>query len=160
MVNDVANAPTAAAAGGASSSGSGDVDLPRAQIKRILQSKLTTGSDGKSLAVSKDAMLAFSESAKVFISYISTTANDIAHESKRQTISAEDVVKAVEELEFAELVAPLKEYMEGAWAAWACSLLGDPFPARYGTPAWRMSQAATGAWWFRGQSHAADSAAV
>lgn len=116
MVNDVANAPAAAAAG---SSGSGDVDLPRAQIKRILQSKLTTGSDAKSLAVSKDAMLAFSESAKVFISYISTTANDIAHESKRQTISAEDVVKAVEELEFAELVAPLKDYMEGAWAAWA-----------------------------------------
>lgn len=148
MVNDVANAPAAAAAG---SSGSGDVDLPRAQIKRILQSKLTTGSDAKSLAVSKDAMLAFSESAKVFISYISTTANDIAHESKRQTISAEDVVKAVEELEFAELVAPLKEYMEGAWA---CSLLSDPSPVWHGTLAWRMGDAATGAWWLRA-SHGA-----
>lgn len=40
-------------------------------------------------------------------------ANDICKESKRQTINAEDVFKALEEMEFPEFVGPLKASLEG-----------------------------------------------
>lgn len=41
------------------------------------------------------------------------SANDICKESKRQTINAEDVFKALEEIEFPELIEPLKASLEG-----------------------------------------------
>jgi DNA polymerase epsilon subunit 3 len=105
-----------------------ELDLPRAQIRRIIQTKLPSGVDDKNFAVGKDAQLAFAESAKVFISYISTTANDICKEGKRQTISAEDVIKAVEELEFTDIAPQLKEYLESEFQLGADSMLskGDP----------------------------------
>ena len=150
-----------------------DLHLPAAQIKRVVCSKLPPGSDEKNVSLSKDAQLAFSEAAKVFISYVSarlrfpiclmhaplsesmlprsmipwatmlrspwthiphilippnipflnlfthahlqvsSAANDICKDGKRQTISSDDVIKAVEELEFSELVPQLKEYLEG-----------------------------------------------
>ena len=40
-------------------------------------------------------------------------ANDICKEAKRQTISAEDVFKALEEIEFPEFVASLRTSLEG-----------------------------------------------
>ena len=88
-----------------------DLHLPAAQIKRAIVGKLPTV-DEKHFSISRDASLAFAEAAKVFISYISTTANDICKEGKRQTISAEDVIKAMEELEFTDQVPQLREYLE------------------------------------------------
>lgn len=43
-----------------------------------------------------------------------TRANEICRESKRQTINADDVLKAVEELDFTEFCEPLKESLAGA----------------------------------------------
>lgn len=40
-------------------------------------------------------------------------ASDVCKESKRQIINAEDVFKALEEIEFAEFVAPLRTSLEG-----------------------------------------------
>lgn len=40
-------------------------------------------------------------------------ANDICKESKRQTINADDVLKALEEIDFVEFVEPLKTSLEG-----------------------------------------------
>ncbi|GAX77164.1 hypothetical protein CEUSTIGMA_g4609.t1 [Chlamydomonas eustigma] len=89
-----------------------DSELPKAHIKRIISCQLQCGPNEKGLAISKDGLTAFSESSKIFISYITSTANEICKESKRQTISAEDVIKAVEELEFSDLVPPLRDYLE------------------------------------------------
>lgn len=47
----------------------------------------------------------------MFISYIATTATEIAKEKKRQTISSADVLAAVEELEFAKLLPQLREFL-------------------------------------------------
>lgn len=68
-----------------------------------------------------DALLAFAESTKVFISYISSTSNDIAKEAKRLTISAEDVHKALEDCEFSEFSRMLEWRLSGqcAWFEWA-----------------------------------------
>lgn len=42
-------------------------------------------------------------------------ANDICKESNRQIINAEDVFKALEEIDFAEFVQPLRASLEGLY---------------------------------------------
>eukprot|EP00191_Tetraselmis_sp_GSL018_P014419 CAMPEP_0177581974 /NCGR_PEP_ID=MMETSP0419_2-20121207/2452_1 /TAXON_ID=582737 /ORGANISM="Tetraselmis sp., Strain GSL018" /LENGTH=181 /DNA_ID=CAMNT_0019071089 /DNA_START=302 /DNA_END=843 /DNA_ORIENTATION=- len=94
-----------------------ETELPKAQVKRIVKAAIQeaanrSGASEKEHTISKDALLAFSESAKVFVHYLTATANDICRESKRQTISGRDVIAALEDLDFKELVEPLKEAME------------------------------------------------
>jgi len=84
-----------------------DADLPRSIIRRIVRTRLIEVSGKKDVQVNKDALSAFSESAKIFIHYLSATANEICHEHKRSTVSANDVLSALEELDFAEFIEPL-----------------------------------------------------
>ena len=71
----------------------------------------------------QDALLAFAESAKVFINYITAAANDACKEAKRQTMNQADVLTALEELQFGELIPGVKDSLEGeltlhtAWLA-------------------------------------------
>ena len=98
-------------------------DLPRAHIKRIVKGKLTAlmnegGPDAKGNKapdghVQKEALLAFGACAKIFIHLLTCTGNDICRDGKRQTISVDDVFKAVDELEFSEFGEPLKEALAG-----------------------------------------------
>ncbi|XP_021278451.1 DNA polymerase epsilon subunit 3 [Herrania umbratica] len=83
-------------------------ELPKAIVRRVVKEKLSDCSPDYDINVHKDALLAFTESARIFIHYLSATANDICKESRRQTINAEDVFKALEEIEFSEFVKPLK----------------------------------------------------
>jgi DNA polymerase epsilon subunit 3 len=53
------------------------------------------------------------ESAKIFIHYLTATANDACRDAKRSTISADDVLRAVEDIEFADFVEPLQASLEG-----------------------------------------------
>ena len=62
----------------------------------------------------QDALLAFSESAKIFISYITAAATDACKVAKRQTMSEADVLTALEELEFGELIPTLRDSLDGA----------------------------------------------
>lgn len=50
---------------------------------------------------------------QVFISYLTSAANDICKDAKRQTISADDVFTALQDLDFGELINPTKEALEG-----------------------------------------------
>ncbi|XP_017606901.1 DNA polymerase II subunit B4-like [Gossypium arboreum] len=83
-------------------------ELPKAIVRRVVKEKLSECSPDYDFNVHKDAHLAFTESARIFIHYLSATANDICKESKRQTMNAEDVFKALEEIEFSEFVKPLR----------------------------------------------------
>ncbi|KAK1410941.1 hypothetical protein QVD17_37484 [Tagetes erecta] len=89
-------------------------ELPKAIVKRIVKDKLSqlSSQDNGDIQVLKDSLSAFAESSRIFIHYLSATANDICKESKRQTINAEDVFKALEEIEFPEFVAPLRASLE------------------------------------------------
>lgn len=104
-----------------------DADLPKAVLKRMIKAKLqevdkVRGGDGtRDFQVNKDALLAFGEAGKLFVHYLTATANDICKDAKRQTISADDVVTALNDLEFDEFVEPLKKCLEGG-------LLGMRFP--------------------------------
>ncbi|XP_066399116.1 DNA polymerase II subunit B4-like [Miscanthus floridulus] len=89
-------------------------ELPRAIVRRLVKDKLShvAGGEGAEVIVNKDAMAAFAESARIFIHYLSATANDMCKESKRQTISADDVLKALDEMEFSEFVEPLRTSLQ------------------------------------------------
>uniref|UniRef100_A0A7N0U6V3 Transcription factor CBF/NF-Y/archaeal histone domain-containing protein n=1 Tax=Kalanchoe fedtschenkoi TaxID=63787 RepID=A0A7N0U6V3_KALFE len=86
--------------------------LPKTIVRRVVKEKLSDLSDDGPVMVHKDAVLAFSEAARVFIHYLSATANDICKESRRQIVNAEDVLKALEEIEFPEFVDPLKASLD------------------------------------------------
>jgi DNA polymerase epsilon subunit 3 len=86
-----------------------DEELPRAHIKRLVKNKLSTldNVDAKGVtfepSIQKDALHAYGECAKIFIHYITATANEISRDHKRSTISAEDVLAAIEECDFGDL---------------------------------------------------------
>ncbi|KAG6417278.1 hypothetical protein SASPL_119432 [Salvia splendens] len=86
--------------------------LPKAIVRRVVKDKLTQLSTGSEITVLRDSFLAFSESTRIFIHYLSATANDICKESKRNMINAEDVFKALEEIDFPEFIGPLRDSLE------------------------------------------------
>uniref|UniRef100_M8C7G9 DNA polymerase epsilon subunit 3 n=1 Tax=Aegilops tauschii TaxID=37682 RepID=M8C7G9_AEGTA len=92
---------------------------PKAIVRRLVKDKLARAASGgegaeggAEVIVNKDAMAAFAESARIFIHYLSATANDVCKDGKRQTINAEDVFKALDEIEFPEFVEPLRTALE------------------------------------------------
>ena len=97
-----------------------NTDLPRALVSTIIKNKLASTNAGQAdepdkqhkVNLNKDALLAFVESAKIFISYLTATANDICHESKRQIINVDDVFNALQDIDFGEFVEPLKDALD------------------------------------------------
>lgn len=101
-------------------------ELPKTIVRRLVKEKLSQLSKGSDISVLRDALQAFSESARIFIHYLSATANDVCKESKRQIISAEDVFKALEEIDFAEFVGPLRASLEELRKKNAAKKSGSP----------------------------------
>jgi DNA polymerase epsilon subunit 3 len=106
--------------------------LPLAHVKRVVRSKLAEvagegGAGGgadkakKEVTVQKEALAALAEAGRMFIHYLTGTANELCQESKRLTINADDVLRALDEIEFSEFAEPLRETLAGACDA------GDDF---------------------------------
>lgn len=95
-----------------------DEELPRAHVKRLVKTKLSTldnvDAKGQSFEpnIQKEALSAYGECAKIFIHYITATANDISRDHKRSTISAEDVMSAIEECDFGELTGEVRATLQ------------------------------------------------
>ncbi|KAL1524835.1 hypothetical protein AB1Y20_019715 [Prymnesium parvum] len=80
-----------------------EMALPSAVITRIVKSKLPEG-----VMIGKDTKAAFGKACSIFILYLSTIANDLAKEAKRTTVTAQDVINALKELEFDEFVPTIE----------------------------------------------------
>nr|GLL32391.1 DNA polymerase epsilon subunit 3 [Ipomoea trifida]GMD22936.1 DNA polymerase epsilon subunit 3 [Ipomoea batatas]GMD56078.1 DNA polymerase epsilon subunit 3 [Ipomoea batatas] len=87
-------------------------DLPKTIVRRLVKDKLSQLSKDGEMSLLREAHQAFSESARIFIHYLSAAANDVCMESKRQTMNAEDVFKALDEIEFSEFTDPLRASLE------------------------------------------------
>ena len=72
------------------SSGAVEFEPPQASIKRLLKNTLPANA-----IISKDALSAITRACGIFIIYITACANDCARESKRTTISANDILAAI-----------------------------------------------------------------
>ncbi|CAI5489159.1 unnamed protein product [Closterium sp. Naga37s-1] len=124
--------------GGGASGGAAQIageveELPRTVVRRIVKAKVQeltqqagglggaagaagAGGEGsgrkKEVQVAKDALLALSESARVFIHYLTATANDVCRSNKRQTVSAADVLASIEDIQFPEFLPALQSTLE------------------------------------------------
>ncbi|XP_002735947.1 DNA polymerase epsilon subunit 3-like [Saccoglossus kowalevskii] len=84
-----------------------DLNLPNSVVARIIKEAVPDG-----VNVSKEARSAISRAASIFVLYTTTCANNFALSAKRKTLTAADVLSAMEEMEFEHFVEPLKDSLE------------------------------------------------
>ncbi|KAB8289679.1 hypothetical protein EYC80_010591 [Monilinia laxa] len=88
-----------------------DLNLPRSIVTRLAKSVLPPNTQ-----IQGNAMLAMSKSATVFVNYLATHANENAQHRNVKTIAPQDVLKALDDLEFPDfkprLEAELAKFIE------------------------------------------------
>ena len=82
-------------------------ELPNAVVSRIVKKALPDN-----IQIQKEAKVAIAKAAKIWILYATACANDFCLNSNRSTISGNDVLAAMNELEFGHFVEPLKETLQ------------------------------------------------
>ncbi|KAL0389986.1 UNVERIFIED_CONTAM: hypothetical protein Scaly_0355700 [Sesamum calycinum] len=97
-------------------------ELPKTIVRRVVKEKLSQLATDSEISVLRDSLQAFWFSRELGNSGYAAgvrswllrpcCANDICRESNRQIINAEDVFKALEEIEFAEFIGPLRACLE------------------------------------------------
>lgn len=85
-----------------------DLNLPVTAITRIAKEVLPAN-----IIVSKEAKTALARAASVFILYVSNQATTIATNRNKKTISAQDVLEALSQVDFDCLIEPLQQLLEG-----------------------------------------------
>nr|ALS04446.1 DNA polymerase epsilon subunit 3 [Acartia pacifica] len=81
-----------------------DMSLPTSIVAKIIKDTLPAN-----CKVSKEANSAIAKAAGVFVLYTTTTANGLAQKSNRKTISGQDVIGAMSEMDFDKFVRPLED---------------------------------------------------
>ncbi|CCF42858.1 DNA polymerase epsilon subunit D [Colletotrichum higginsianum] len=81
-----------------------DLSLPKSIITRLAKGVLPPNTQ-----IQANAVLAMSKSATVFINYLASHANEITVNANKKTVSAEDVFKALDDIEFGFLREPLEQ---------------------------------------------------
>jgi DNA polymerase epsilon subunit 3 len=89
-----------------------EFEPPLACVRRILKTSLPSSTN-----VGKDASSAFARACGIFIIYLTACANDYARENKRQTITANDILAAIKELDFDEFTPDLVKFLDNYRAA-------------------------------------------
>eukprot|EP00126_Sphaerothecum_destruens_P003671 Sdes_comp17449_c0_seq1m6671 len=82
-------------------------DLPKAIVLRIIKESLPDG-----ISVAKDVKTAVLKASSVFVSYLAATANDCALRANHKTLTGEDVLQALEDLELSSFREPLMESLQ------------------------------------------------
>ena len=85
-----------------------DLNLPGSIVSRIVKDALPDGTK-----VSKEAQQAIAKAASVFVLYATSCSNQIAQKSNRKTIHGQDVISAMEDMEFDKFIRPLEANLEG-----------------------------------------------
>merc|ERR1712142_539578 len=84
-----------------------ELNLPNAVITRIIKEAIPPGS-----IVSKDAKMGISRATSLFILYIGQAAMEIANDNKRKTVKESDVIKALQEADFDEMIPLIEKGLE------------------------------------------------
>ncbi len=83
-----------------------DFEPPAACVMRIVKSAIPDN-----IQVTKEAKQAFAKAAGIFIVYLTTCANDICKDKKKQTVTAQDILAACGELELDDVKPQLEEFL-------------------------------------------------
>jgi len=87
----------------ANSEGIDAYELPKSLVTRIARSGLPDN-----VKMQKDTVLAISKGSAVFVNYLAATAHDVAASKQHKSISASDVLKALELAHFGDMVPKLQ----------------------------------------------------
>jgi len=124
---DNANTPASAQAQqDAVSEGIENFELPRALVTRIAKSAVP-----ENVKLQKDTVLSLVKGATVFINYLAATAHEVSTSKQHKSISASDVFKALELIEFADLIPSLQTELQGTFPSIAGILLTPPPPIQH-----------------------------
>ncbi|KAJ7058093.1 histone-fold-containing protein [Mycena amicta] len=85
------------------SDGIENFELPKSLVTRIAKSALPDNAK-----MQKETVLSLVKGSTVFINYLAATAHDVALSKQHKSISASDVLKALETIEFGDLVDKLQ----------------------------------------------------
>ncbi|KAJ7140062.1 histone-fold-containing protein [Mycena crocata] len=85
------------------SEGMENFELPKSLVTRIARSALP-----ENVKMQKETVLSLIKGSTVFINYLAATAHDVALSKQHKSISASDVLKALEMIEFGDLVDKLQ----------------------------------------------------
>jgi histone H3/H4 len=86
----------------------GDADrLPMANVSRIVQASLP-----KDSAIAKEARVALSSCATVFVHYVTELAVQQCDKRKKVTLTPEDIIEALREAEFEDFEQPMREALQ------------------------------------------------
>ncbi|KAF9067558.1 histone-fold-containing protein [Rhodocollybia butyracea] len=84
------------------SEGIDNFELPKSLVTKIAKSAVPDNTK-----LQKEAILSLVKGSTVFINYLAATAHDVAQSKQHKSISASDVLKALELIELGDLVDPL-----------------------------------------------------
>ncbi|XP_055704399.1 DNA polymerase epsilon subunit 3 [Phlebotomus papatasi] len=84
-----------------------DLSLPGAIVQRIIKDALPEG-----INVGREARDVLGRAASVFVIYLTASATNTARSHNRKAITGQDVLDALEEMEFEDFLEPLKEFQE------------------------------------------------
>ncbi|CAG2106802.1 unnamed protein product [Medioppia subpectinata] len=95
-----------------------DFNMPSNVVAKIIKESLPSGvnvsADVRSAAsrMSADVRSAASRSASIFILYVTTCANSIAIANKRKTLTAQDVIEAMNQIDFEDFAEELTAFQK------------------------------------------------
>lgn len=87
-----------------------DLNLPNASVQKIIKEALP-----ENVIIGKDAKSALSRAASVFVLYITSQASNEAQKANRKTLIGQDIITALEELEFENFIEPLQNILKGTY---------------------------------------------
>lgn len=85
-----------------------DLNLPNMTVQKIIKDALPDN-----VSVGKDARSALSRAASIFVLYVTSQATKEAQKVNRKTLLGQDILTALEELEFDEFISPLNIMLKG-----------------------------------------------
>ncbi|CAA7264468.1 unnamed protein product [Cyclocybe aegerita] len=85
------------------SEGIENYELPKSLVMKIAKSAIP-----ENIKLQKETVLSLVKGSTVFINYLAATAHDVAQSKQHKSISASDVLKALEMLEFGDMASKLQ----------------------------------------------------
>ncbi|KAF9475040.1 histone-fold-containing protein [Pholiota conissans] len=85
------------------SEGIENFELPKSVVMKIAKSAIP-----ENVKLQKETVLSLVKGSTVFINYLAATAHDVAQSKQHKSISASDVLKALETIEFSDMVNKLQ----------------------------------------------------
>lgn len=84
-----------------------DLNLPLTVVTRIVKETLPEG-----IQISKEARTGLAKAASVFVLYVTSAATNIVKNKNKKSLTGQDVLEAMKDIEFDRFVEPLSEALE------------------------------------------------